>query len=162
MTYVTAGDPDLARSRGRADGARRGGADVIEVGVPFSDPIADGPAIQRASERALAAGSHLGAALELVASRPREIDAPIVLFTYVNPVLRMGIETFVARAAEAGVDGVLLLDLPIEEAGRAPATRSTRAASTRSSSSARRRPTRGFARRRDSGADSCTPSRASA
>ncbi len=115
VTYVTAGDPDLARSRDVVRGLARGGADVIEIGVPFSDPIADGPAIQRASERALAAGSHLGPALDLVAELRSEIEAPIVLFTYVNPVLCLGVEAFVARAAESGVDGVLLLDLPIEE-----------------------------------------------
>jgi tryptophan synthase alpha chain len=116
VTYVTAGDPDLARSRDVLLALARGGADVIEVGVPFSDPIADGPAIQRASERALAAGSHLGASLDLVASVRSSIDVPFVLFTYVNPVMRLGVDAFVRRAAEAGVDGVLLLDLPIEEA----------------------------------------------
>jgi tryptophan synthase alpha chain len=115
VTYVTAGDPDLPRSRDVIRGLDRAGADVIEVGVPFSDPIADGPSIQRASERALAAGSHLGSALDLVAELRPEITAPIVLFTYVNPVLRLGVDAFVGRAAEAGVDGVLLLDLPIEE-----------------------------------------------
>jgi tryptophan synthase alpha chain len=116
VTYVTAGDPDLARSRDILLALARGGADVIEVGVPFSDPIADGPAIQRASERALAAGSHLGASLDLVAAVRSSITAPLVLFTYVNPVMRLGVDAFVRRAADAGVDGVLLLDLPIEEA----------------------------------------------
>ncbi|HUL73012.1 MAG TPA: tryptophan synthase subunit alpha [Vicinamibacterales bacterium] len=116
VTYVTAGDPDLTRSRDVLLALARGGADVIEIGVPFSDPIADGPVIQRASERALAAGAHLDAALDLVGSVRRGIDAPLVLFTYVNPVLRMGVDAFVARAAAAGIDGVLLLDLPIEEA----------------------------------------------
>jgi tryptophan synthase alpha chain len=116
VTYVTAGDPDLGRSRDVLLALARGGADVIEVGVPFSDPIADGPAIQRASERALAAGAHLEASLDLVASVRPAIDVPLVLFTYVNPVLRLGVDAFVARAAAAGIDGVLLLDLPIEEA----------------------------------------------
>lgn len=116
VAYVTAGDPDLARSRDVLLALGRAGADVIEVGVPFSDPIADGPVIQRASERALAAGSTLTTTLDLVRDVRAQIAAPIVLFTYVNPVTRMGTETFVARAAEAGVDGVLLLDLPIEEA----------------------------------------------
>jgi len=115
VAYVTAGDPDLARSPGIIRAVAQSGADVLEVGVPFSDPIADGPAIQRASERALAAGSHLGVVLDMVAGLRREIETPIVLFTYVNPVLRMGIDQFVTRAAESGVDGVLLLDLPIEE-----------------------------------------------
>ena len=116
VTYVTAGDPDRARSRDVLLALGRAGADVIEVGVPFSDPIADGPAIQRASERALAAGSTLATTLDLVREVREQIAAPIVIFTYVNPVMRMGPDAFVARAAEAGVDGVLLLDLPIEEA----------------------------------------------
>ncbi len=115
VTYVTAGDPDLAQSRRILLALSEAGADVIEVGVPFSDPIADGPAIQRASERALAAGSHLGAVLDLIGDVRGEIQTPLVLFTYVNPLLRMGIDAFVSRAADAGVDGVLVLDLPIEE-----------------------------------------------
>jgi tryptophan synthase alpha chain len=93
----------------------RGGADVIEIGVPFSDPIADGPVIQRASERALAAGGSLSKALDIVRTVRAEIETPIVLFTYVNPVLRMGAEMFAQRAAADGVDGALLLDLPVEE-----------------------------------------------
>lgn len=117
VTYMTAGDPDLRQTRGVIRALARGGADVIEVGVPFSDPIADGPAIQRASERALAAGSNLSAALALIDDVRSEIEAPIVLFSYVNPVLRMGEERFLDRAAAVGVDGVLLLDLPIEESG---------------------------------------------
>lgn len=116
VTYVTAGDPDLARSRQIIQAIDDAGADVIEIGVPFSDPIADGPVIQRASERALAAGGHLDATLDLIAGLRASVSAPLVLFTYVNPVLRLGVEAFVARAADAGVDGVLLLDLPIEEA----------------------------------------------
>jgi tryptophan synthase alpha chain len=115
VAYITAGDPDLATSREIVLAIDRAGADVIEVGVPFSDPIADGPAIQRASERALAAGGHLTATLDLVEAVRSDVRAPLVLFTYVNPVLRFGAEAFVARAADAGVDGVLLLDLPIEE-----------------------------------------------
>jgi len=115
VAYVTAGDPDLVRSRDVVRALAKGGANVIEIGVPFSDPIADGPAIQRASERALAAGSDLAASLDLIRQVRGEIAVPIVLFTYVNPVLRMGSTAFVSRAADAGVDGVLLLDLPIEE-----------------------------------------------
>ncbi len=115
VTYVTAGDPDLDRSRAIVRAIARAGADVIEVGVPFSDPVADGPAIQRATERALASGGNLSASLELVADVRADVCAPIVLFTYVNPILQMGAERFVDRAAEAGVDGALLLDLPIEE-----------------------------------------------
>ena len=118
VTYTTAGDPDLPRSAEILQALDRGGADVLEVGVPFSDPLADGPVIQRATERAIAAGSNLRAVLELIATiRPR-ISAPIVVFSYANPVLRMGLETFASRAAGAGVDGVLALDLPIEEADR--------------------------------------------
>jgi tryptophan synthase alpha chain len=116
VAYVTAGDPDLARSRDVLIALGRAGADVIEVGVPFSDPIADGPAIQRASERALAAGGTLASTLDLVRDVRTQVSSPIVLFTYVNPVSRMGVDAFVARAADAGVDGVLMLDLPIEEA----------------------------------------------
>jgi tryptophan synthase alpha chain len=115
VAYVTAGDPDLGRSREVVRAIAQGGADVIEVGVPFSDPVADGPVIQRASERALAAGGTLATALDLVRDVRADVTAPIVLFTYVNPVLRMGVGQFVARAADAGVDGVLMLDLPIEE-----------------------------------------------
>jgi tryptophan synthase alpha chain len=115
VTYVTAGDPDLPRSEHILRALDRAGADVLEIGVPFSDPVADGPAIQRASDRALRAGSHLGAVLDLVARIRPDIGAPIVLFTYVNPVFRLGVDTFIERAAQAGVDGVLFLDLPIEE-----------------------------------------------
>lgn len=117
VTYVTAGDPDLQRSRDVVLALARGGANVIEVGVPFSDPIADGPAIQRASERALAAGGTLATTLDLVRDVRAKTDVPIVLFTYVNPVLRMGLDRFVDRASASGVDGVLLLDIPIEESG---------------------------------------------
>ena len=117
VTYTTAADPDLARSGEILETLDRAGADIIEVGVPFSDPLADGPVIQRATERALAAGGSLRSTLALIAGvRPR-VAAPIVVFTYANPVLRMGVEPFAAAAAAAGVDGVLVLDLPIEEAG---------------------------------------------
>jgi tryptophan synthase alpha chain len=117
VVYVTAGDPDPARSLDVVRAVVRGGADVVELGVPFSDPIADGPAIQRATERALASGGSLARTLDLVTQLREESGVPIVLFTYVNPVVRMGADTFAERAASAGVDGVLLLDLPIEEAG---------------------------------------------
>ncbi len=116
VTYVTAGDPDLPRSAGILEALDRAGADVIEVGIPFSDPLADGPVIQRASERALAAGATLARVLDMVGTVRSRIRAPIVIFSYANPVLRMGLDAFVARAAEVGVDGVLMLDLPIEEA----------------------------------------------
>jgi tryptophan synthase alpha chain len=117
VTYVTAGDPDLPRSAEILRALDRAGADVIEVGVPFSDPLADGPVIQRATERALAAGSSLRATLALIDSVRSDVAAPIVVFSYANPMMRMGIEAFARRAAAAGVDGVLALDLPIEEAG---------------------------------------------
>ena len=117
VAYVTAGDPNLARTAEILVSLAKNGADVLEVGIPFSDPLADGPVIQRASERALASGSTLRGALEMIRGARAAIDAPIVLFTYANPVLRMGEAEFVAAAAGAGVDGVLVLDLPVEEAG---------------------------------------------
>jgi tryptophan synthase alpha chain len=117
ITYVTAGDPDLSRSADILRGLDRAGADVLEVGIPFSEPLADGPVIQRATERALAAGTTASGVLDLVKGVRQSVKAPIVLFTYANPVLRMGIDTFGDRARDAGVDGVLVLDLPIEEAG---------------------------------------------
>jgi tryptophan synthase alpha chain len=118
VIYLTAGDPDLARTREIALAAIDNGADVIELGVPFSDPLADGPVIQRASERAVARGTRLtdvlGVAKALRAARPA---AGLVLFSYLNPVVRMGMKTFCARASEAGADGVLLTDMIVEEAG---------------------------------------------
>jgi tryptophan synthase alpha chain len=115
VTYVTAGDPTLALSTEVVCALDRAGADVIEIGVPFSDPVADGPAIQLASDRALKSGGTLASTLDLVAAVRTRVRAPLVLFTYVNPVLRMGVDRFIDRAADAGVNGVLLLDLPIEE-----------------------------------------------
>jgi tryptophan synthase alpha chain len=117
VTYVTAGDPDMSRSADILRALDRAGADVLEVGIPFSEPLADGPVIQRATERALAAGATASEVLDLVARVRPAVKAPIVLFTYANPVLRMGIDAFGDRARAAGVDGVLVLDLPIEEAG---------------------------------------------
>jgi tryptophan synthase alpha chain len=116
VTYITAGDPDLERTAGILRALDRGGADVLEVGVPFSDPLADGPVIQRATERALAAGTTLSGVLDLLRSIRAEIAAPVVIFSYANPILRLGPEQFADRARDAGVDGVLVLDLPIEEA----------------------------------------------
>jgi tryptophan synthase alpha chain len=117
VVYLTAGDPDLATTRDIALAAIDNGADVIELGVPFSDPLADGPVIQRASERAVAKGTRLtdvlGLAAELRKARPQ---AGIILFSYLNPVLRMGMKDFCAKAAEAGADGVLLTDMIVEEA----------------------------------------------
>jgi tryptophan synthase alpha chain len=116
VTYTTAADPDLARSAELLRALDRAGADVLEVGVPFSDPLADGPVIQRATERALAAGGSLRTALKLIADVRPYVSAPIVVFSYANPLLRIGVGEFARQAAAAGVDGVLALDLPIEEA----------------------------------------------
>jgi tryptophan synthase alpha chain len=116
VTYVTAGDPDIERSRDILVRLDKAGADVLEVGVPFSDPLADGPVIQRATERAIAAGTTLVKVLGIVSDIRSLVSAPIVLFTYANPMLRMGLDEFVRRAKKAGVDGVLTLDVPPEEA----------------------------------------------
>ena len=116
VTYITAGDPDLPRTEGILRALDRAGADVLEVGVPFSDPLADGPVIQRATERALAAGTTLSGVLDLLERIRPDIRAPFVVFSYANPILRLGAEQFADRAKAAGVDGVLVLDLPIEEA----------------------------------------------
>ena len=116
VTYVTAGDPDLARSDAILRALDRAGADVLEVGVPFSDPLADGPVIQRATERALASGTTLSGVLDLLERLRPGIRAPFVVFSYANPILRLGVTRFADRARAAGVDGVLVLDLPIEEA----------------------------------------------
>jgi tryptophan synthase alpha chain len=116
VTYTTAGDPDLERSADILRALDRAGADVIEVGVPFSDPLADGPVIQRATERALAAGGCLRATLSIIGRVRAGVSAPIVVFSYANPLFHVGIENFARQAARVGVDGVLVLDLPIEEA----------------------------------------------
>jgi tryptophan synthase alpha chain len=116
VTYTTAGDPDLPRSGDILLALDRAGADVLEVGVPFSDPLADGPVIQRATERALRSGANLLSILDLIERLRPQLKAAVVLFTYANPLVRIGVERFAARAATAGVDGVLALDLPIEEA----------------------------------------------
>jgi len=117
VAYFTCGDPDLATTREIILAAIRAGADVIELGVPFSDPVADGPVIQRASERALAKGTSLQDVLGLARDIRRESEAGLVVFSYLNPVLRMGMERFCAEAEAAGVDGVLIIDMTVEEAG---------------------------------------------
>ncbi|MGA2434427.1 MAG: tryptophan synthase subunit alpha [Bryobacteraceae bacterium] len=115
--YITAGDPSLEATPGLVAALERGGVDLIELGVPFSDPIADGPVIQRACERALRAGTSLRRVLE-AARRIRAVsEVPLLLFTYMNPVLRYGIEALARDAAAAGIDGLLLTDLSVEEAG---------------------------------------------
>ena len=116
LPYFTAGDPSLADTRRLVLEAARRGADVIELGVPFSDPLADGPVVQRAGARALAAGTTLPRVLETVAALRHEMTVPLVLLTYYNPVLAFGLKAFARTAADAGVDGVIVADLPIEEA----------------------------------------------
>ena len=117
VAYITAGDPDLNTTHQVVLELDQRGVDVLELGVPFSDPLADGPVIQEASQRALAAGATLEGVLSMVAELRAETEIPIVLFTYYNPIHRYGVERFVKRAADVGVDGVLMLDLPPEEGG---------------------------------------------
>ncbi|HUO86145.1 MAG TPA: tryptophan synthase subunit alpha [Thermoanaerobaculia bacterium] len=116
VPFLMAGDPDLATSSRLIEALAAGGADLIEVGVPFSDPVADGPVNQRAADRAIAAGARLPAVLELVARCRERVAVPIVLFTYYNPVHARGVGRFAERAAASGVDGILCVDLPPEEA----------------------------------------------
>ena len=117
VPFITTGDPSLEATVPVMHALVEAGADVIELGVPFSDPMADGPTIQRSSERALARGAGLAFVLESVrAFRERDADTPVVLMGYLNPVEIRGAERFAADAAQAGVDGVLLVDLPPEEA----------------------------------------------
>ena len=118
IPYLTAGDPDLATTARLIPALIAGGADLIELGVPFSDPTADGPANQRAATRALASGTTLSGILETVARcrAEAERDVPILLFTYFNPLHARGVERFAEQAASSGIDGVLCLDLPPEEA----------------------------------------------
>jgi tryptophan synthase alpha chain len=117
VAYITAGDPSLEATEKFVIALAEAGADVIELGVPFSDPIADGPVIQRASERALRSGTTLAGVLALVKSLRAKSDVPLVLFSYFNPVLQMGLEKFAEAAKAAGADGVLITDLTPEEAG---------------------------------------------
>jgi tryptophan synthase alpha chain len=117
VAFLTAGDPSLAVSESLALALAGAGADVIELGVPFSDPLADGPVIQRSSERALRGGTTLGGVLDLAAAIRRKSDVALVLFSYYNPVLQMGLTRFAERAAASGVDGVLITDLTPEESG---------------------------------------------
>jgi len=117
VAYLTAGDPTLDATEKIVLAAAEAGADVIELGVAFSDPVADGPTIQRASERALKSGTTLAGILALVGRLRQKTDVPLVLFSYYNPILQMGLEKFAASAAAAGADGVLATDLTPEEAG---------------------------------------------
>ena len=117
VIYLTAGDPDLATTRNVALAAIDAGAEVLELGVPFSDPIADGPVIQRASERALAHGTTLHDVLSLAAElRIQRPSVGLVIFSYFNPILRFGLDRFCAQAARCGIDGVLITDVIVEEA----------------------------------------------
>jgi tryptophan synthase alpha chain len=117
VAYITCGDPNLAATREIALAAIDAGAEVIELGVPFSDPLADGPVIQRASERALRHGTTLGDVLQLAKELRECSSAGLIIFSYLNPILRMGLTKFTAAAEESGIDGALITDLPVEEAG---------------------------------------------
>ncbi|MEP7115883.1 MAG: tryptophan synthase subunit alpha, partial [Ilumatobacteraceae bacterium] len=117
VAFVTAGDPSLDRTVEIARALEGAGVDVLELGVPFSDPLADGPVIQRASERALAKGTSLASVLEASRRIRARSELPLLLFSYMNPLLRYGLERLARDAVAAGVDGVLVTDLPPEEAG---------------------------------------------
>jgi tryptophan synthase alpha chain len=117
VAYVTCGDPDVAATKDVILSAINAGADVIELGVPFSDPVADGPVIQRASQRALDRGTRLTDVLDLARDVRKQSDAGLIVFSYLNPILRFGVEKFAEVAKAAGVDGALIIDLTVEEAG---------------------------------------------
>ena len=117
VAYVTCGDPDLATTLDVVLAAIDAGASVIELGVPFSDPLADGPVIQRASQRALRNGTTLAQVIDLAKKIRQHSQAGLIIFSYLNPILRMGLANFAAAAQEAGIDGALITDLPVEEAG---------------------------------------------
>ena len=117
VAYLTAGDPTPQRSAALAAALERGGADILELGVPFSDPVADGPVIQEASERALRAGTTVAGVLAIAREIRAKSEMPIVLFSYLNPLLHYGFEALARDARASGVDGVLLTDVSVEEAG---------------------------------------------
>ncbi|HVF56379.1 MAG TPA: tryptophan synthase subunit alpha [Pyrinomonadaceae bacterium] len=117
IPFITAGDPDLETTRALIVELARAGASIVELGVPFSDPVADGPTIQRSSERALRQNVSVADVLRLVADARRETDVPVVLFSYYNPLMRLGVELLAEEAARAGVDAVLVTDLVPEESG---------------------------------------------
>jgi tryptophan synthase alpha chain len=116
IPYLTAGDPSPDRTPALVAALERGGADLIELGVPFSDPIADGPVIQRGSERALKAGTSVAAVLQIAAEIRKRSEIPLLLFTYMNPMLRYGWDALARDAVACGIDGCLLTDLSVEEA----------------------------------------------
>ena len=115
VAFVTCGDPDLETTRDLVLAYAEAGADVVEIGIPFTDPLADGPTIQRASERALAAGTTMDDALQLIADLRTQTEVPLVPMTYINPVYQIGYDAFAARCAEVGADAVIISDLPPEE-----------------------------------------------
>ncbi|MFQ5701960.1 MAG: tryptophan synthase subunit alpha [Acidobacteriota bacterium] len=115
IPFLSAGDPVPSLTVPLCEALARAGADIIELGVPFSDPLADGPTIQRSSQRALAHGTGLSKCLDLARDVRERIDTALVIFSYYNPILKMGEEVFVRKADEAGIDGVLVTDLPLEE-----------------------------------------------
>jgi tryptophan synthase alpha chain len=117
VPYFTAGDPSLGATRALVAEAARRGADLIELGIPFSDPLADGPVVQRATQRALSSGVTLPRVIELVREIRADVATPIVFLTYYNPVLAFGLQAFCRAAVDAGVDGLIVADLPPEEAG---------------------------------------------
>lgn len=117
IPYIMAGDPSLERTAELLDILERSGADIIELGVPFSDPVADGPVIQEAAERARAAGVTLRKVIALVKEVRKKTDIPLILMTYYNPVFKYGEDVFMRDAAEAGVDGIIVPDMPAEEGG---------------------------------------------
>ena len=162
VVYLTAGDPSVEATRDIALAAIDAGADVIELGVPFSDPLADGPVIQRASERAVARGTSMADVLkiasEIRAARP---NAGLVIFTYLNPVLRYGLPRFADDAAAAGADGVLITDMIVEEAGEYLVGNESRQAWRRFFWPRPQVPTNGSRRSPRTPKVSCTPFRAS-
>lgn len=115
ITYVTAGDPNLERTEDLVVAMEKAGADLVELGIPYSDPLADGPVIQAASQRALKSGTTLDKIFHMVENIRTRTQIPLILMTYINPILQYGVERFAARAAKAGVDGLIIPDLPVEE-----------------------------------------------
>lgn len=118
MPFLMAGDPDLATTAEILLGLQRAGADMVELGMPYSDPLADGPVIQAAASRALASGTTPGSVLEMLKSLKGQLTIPVILFTYSNPLLNVGMEAFCQQAAAAGAAGLVVPDLPLEEAER--------------------------------------------
>src|SRR5215470_744233 len=116
IAYITCGDPDLATSRDVALACIDAGVSVIELGVPFSDPVADGPVIQRATDRALRHGTSLQDVFQLARDIRKRSQAGLIIFSYLNPILKLGFKSFAKSSQEAGLDGTLITDLPVEEA----------------------------------------------